>query len=104
MLLLLVISLTNSSFVKSCHQKTQIVQIKHRLPYDLSQAYSFRDHSLRLPRDVLCISNSEQVLRTLFAGRNRLSEAKTTFSVTNGTIIQSLYPLHHGGYYDFRGK
>ena len=34
---------------------------------------------------VLCISTSEQVLRMPFAGRNRLSYAKTTFSVTNGT-------------------
>ena len=31
---------------------------------------------------VLCIST--RVLRTPFAGQNRLSDAKTTFSVTNG--------------------
>ena len=37
------------------------------------------------PYLLLCISTSEWVLRTPFAGRNRLSDPKTTFSVTNGT-------------------
>ena len=35
--------------------------------------------------DMLCISTSERVLLTPFAGRNRLFDAKTTISVTNGT-------------------
>ena len=34
---------------------------------------------------MLCISTSHRVLGTPFAGRNRLSDAKTIFSVTNGT-------------------
>ena len=34
---------------------------------------------------MLCILTSKRVLHTPFAGRNRLSEAKTTFSITNGT-------------------
>ena len=38
-----------------------------------------------LHREVLCISTIERVLCTPFAGQNRLSNAKTTFSVTNGT-------------------
>ena len=33
---------------------------------------------------LLCISTREPVLRTPFAGRNTLFNAKTTFSVTNG--------------------
>ena len=32
---------------------------------------------------MLCISTSQRVLRTPFAGQNRLSDAKTTFSITN---------------------
>ena len=36
---------------------------------------------------LLCISTSEQVLRTQFAGWNRLYDAKTTISVTNGTKL-----------------
>ena len=34
---------------------------------------------------VLCMSTSERVLLTPFAGWNRLFDAKTTISVTNGT-------------------
>ena len=34
---------------------------------------------------LLCISTSKWVHRTPFDGRNSLSDAKTTFSVTNGT-------------------
>ena len=34
---------------------------------------------------LLCISTSKWVLHMPFAGQNRLSDAKTTFSVTNGT-------------------
>ena len=34
---------------------------------------------------VLCISTSKRVLGRQFAGRNRLSDAKTTFSVTYAT-------------------
>ena len=40
---------------------------------------------------VLCILTSKLVLRTPFTGRNRPSDAKTTFSVTNGT--KQLYNL-----------
>ena len=35
---------------------------------------------------MLCISTSKRVLRTPLDGRNRLSDAKTTFPVTNGKI------------------
>ena len=34
-------------------------------------------------KHMLCISTSKQVLQLPFAGQNRLSDAKTTFSVTN---------------------
>ena len=34
---------------------------------------------------LLCITTSERVLRTALAGQNKLSDVKTTFSVTNGT-------------------
>ena len=34
---------------------------------------------------VLCILTSKRLLRMPFAGRNRFSDTKTTFSVTNGT-------------------
>ena len=34
---------------------------------------------------LLCISTSKRVLPTPFPGRNRLSNAKTNFAVTNGT-------------------
>ena len=40
---------------------------------------------VRLYVKVLCISTSEQELRMTFAGPNRHSDTKTTFSVTNGT-------------------
>ena len=50
----------------------------------LSIVLSCRFVFLSIP-PLFCISTSEWVLRMLFAGRNRLSGAKTTFSVTNGT-------------------
>ena len=34
---------------------------------------------------VLCILSSKQVLRTPFAGQNKLSDAKTIFPITNRT-------------------
>ena len=39
---------------------------------------------------LLCISTSKQVLRTPFPGQNRLSDAKTTFSITKGTKNQKI--------------
>ena len=39
---------------------------------------------------IMCISTSEGMLRTPFAGQNRLSDAKTTFSVTKGTKITKI--------------
>ena len=42
---------------------------------------------------MLCISTSKWVLRTPFAGRNRLPDAKTTISITNGTFFYTFYDL-----------
>ena len=39
----------------------------------------------KMRRCVLCISTSEQVFRTRFAGQIDFFDAKTTFSITNGT-------------------
>ena len=38
-----------------------------------------------ISQQVLCFLTSKLVLHTPFADRNRLSDAKTTFYVTNGT-------------------
>ena len=47
----------------------------------------FEVHHL-IDRQMLCILTSERVLRMPFAGQNRLSNAKTTFSVTNALTEQ----------------
>ena len=49
------------------------------LSSSLSWVRSFMNYPM------LCISTSERVLRTPFSGQNRLSDAKTTFSITNRT-------------------
>ena len=91
----LLITRTNRKYPKQRVQIRKITQgtdtitnsvIQNLKKFNFLNFDFFRKFKLRL----LCISTSKRVLRTPFAGGNRLSYAKTTFSVTNGTNKKKL--------------
>ena len=77
-----------------CPKKCPALTTQGSLSPSRGSQLNLRRKTKNEDRNVLCISTSERVLRRPFAGQNRLSDAKTTFSVTNGTLkLANLYQL-----------